>query len=192
MTAQTSKRSAVFLDLQGTLGGEGLEDILDFSFYPFSVRAIKLLNENSLLVIVVTNQSHISKGYFTYEQFEEKIGGLKRELTEHEAKLDGVYCCPHRPDGDCNCCKPKPGLLLEAKKDFNLDLNKCYVVGDSGPSDIGLAQAVGARGILVMTGLGHYCRIIDRQLWKGIMTDYMALDVLEAVKWISDKEREVL
>lgn len=190
MNKEQYNRKAVFLDLQGTLGGEGLGDIRDFSFYPFAIQAIKLLNDNKMLAIAVTNQSHIAKGYFTYEQFKDKVGNLCHELTEHGARLDGVYCCPHRSQDGCTCHKPRPGLVLKAKEDFDLVLDKCYVIGDSGISDIGLAQAVGSKGILVMTGLGNYCRIVDRDRWLGIKPDYMTSDFLEAVRLILELEKQ--
>lgn len=107
-----SKQSAVFLDLQGTLGGEGLGDIREFTFYPFAIPAVRLLNEAGLLAIVVTNQSHISKGFFTLEYFKEKMEILKKELAEGGAHLDAVYCCPHTSQDVCSCQKPKPGMIL--------------------------------------------------------------------------------
>ncbi len=73
---------AVFLDLQGTLGGDGLGDIRDFTFFPFAFDALRLLRENGLRSVVVTNQSHISKGLFTYEQYEERATKLQGELAD--------------------------------------------------------------------------------------------------------------
>jgi histidinol phosphatase-like enzyme len=89
-------RKAVFLDLQGTLGGEGIGDIRNFSFFSFSADAIKLINDAGLLTIILTNQSHIADGYFTLEYFHERVNELKDELSIKGAYLDGVYCCPHR------------------------------------------------------------------------------------------------
>ena len=88
-------RAAVFLDVQGTLGGEGLGDIRDFTFYPPAIPAVKMLNEANLRAIVVTNQSRIAQGLFTYECFLERMESLKQELREGGARLDAVYCCPH-------------------------------------------------------------------------------------------------
>jgi D-glycero-D-manno-heptose 1,7-bisphosphate phosphatase len=179
-----SSRSTVFLDLQGTLGGEGLGDILDFSFYPFSIPAIKLLNEANLLVVVVTNQSHISKGYFTYADFERRVDELKQELAEHGAKLDAVYCCPHKTGDNCSCKKPLPGMVLQAQRDFGLDLTECYLVGDVGAWDMVLARSVGCKAILVRTGLGKGSLEEYRHLWADIEPDLVADNVLEAAQWI--------
>jgi len=185
-----SRRRAVFLDLQGTLGGEGLGDILEFSFYPFSIPAIKLLNEADLLVIVVTNQGHISKGYFTYNDFQRRIDDLKQELAEQGAKLDGVYCCPHTDEDNCSCKKPLPGMVLRGQRDFDLDLTECYLVGDGGASDMMLARSVGCRAILVRTGLGEGSLGKCRHLWAEIEPDFVAEDVLEAARWIVELEKQ--
>lgn len=179
-----SSRSTVFLDLQGTLGGEGLGDILDFSFYPFSIPAIKLLNEANLLVVVVTNQSHISKGHFTYADFERRVDELKQELAEHGAKLDAVYCCPHTTTDNCSCKKPLPGMVLQAQRDFGLDLTECYLVGDVGAWDMVLARSVGCKAILVRTGLGKGSLEEYRHLWGDIEPDFVAENILEAARWI--------
>ena len=177
-------QKAVFLDLQGTLGGDGFGDILDFSFFPFAVHAIRLLNEANLLTIVVTNQTHIARGYFTCHEFGERVSELKRELAENEAKLDGVYCCPHTPDDHCSCRKPLPGMILQAQTDFNLDPSRCYLVGDNGSSDMVLARSIGCKAILVRTGLGEGSLGKYRNSWSDIEPDFVAQDVLDAARWI--------
>jgi histidinol-phosphate phosphatase family protein len=182
-------RKTVFLDLQGTLGGEGLGHILDFSFYPFSIPAIKLLNETGLLAIVITNQSHISRGHFTYDEFEKRMDDLKLELAEGGARLDGVYCCPHTEEDNCSCRKPKPGMVLQAQRDFDLDLSKCYLVGDVGAWDMVLARSVGCKAVLVRTGLGEGSLGQYRNRWADIEPDFVARDVLDAAVWIVGSER---
>ncbi|MEK7400529.1 MAG: HAD family hydrolase [Candidatus Poribacteria bacterium] len=181
---RSKSRKAVFLDLQGTLGGEGFGDILDFAFFPFTISAIKLLNETDFLSIIVTNQSHIAKGHFTINDFDKFIDKLKQELADHGAKIDGVYCCPHGNNDDCSCRKPSPGLIFKAQEDFNLDLSKCYVIGDAGYSDMLLAKNVGCPAILVLTGLGKGSLGEYRYLWADFDPDFVADDVFEAVMWI--------
>lgn len=181
-------RKAVFLDLQGTLGGDGLGDVVDFSFFPFSVKAIKMLNDFNMLAIVVTNQSHISKGYFTYEEFNRKINELKDELKQKDAYLDAVYCCPHTKEDKCKCKKPLPGMILKAQEDFNINIKESYVIGDMGADDMLLADSVGAKGILVRTGVGEGSLTNFRNTWKDVKAEYIADDVFEAVKWILEKE----
>lgn len=177
-------RMAVFLDLQGTLGGEGLGDIRNFTFYPFAILAIKLLNEANLLAIIITNQSHISKGDFTYDYFHERMTALKNEVEDNGARLDAVYCCPHSEQDNCTCRKPEPGLVFAAQNDLDLDLGKCYVVGDTGAWDMVLAQSIGSKKILVRTGLGESSLAEYRHTWANITPDFIAGNVLDAVKWI--------
>ena len=186
-----SKRRAVFLDLQGTLGGKGLGNILDFSFYPFSIPAIKLFNQANLLVIVITNQSHISKGYFTHDDFEKRIEELKQELAKHAAKWDAVYCCPHASEDNCSCRKPLPGMVLQAQKDFDLDLSQSYLIGDVGAWDMVLARSVGCRAILVRTGLGKGSLSQYRHLWEDIEPDFVAQNVLDAARRILKWEEKL-
>lgn len=116
------KKPAVFLGFQGTLGGEGIDDIRSFEFYPFSIEAIKLLNTNDILAIGITNQSRISKGEFTMKEFENKLQLLKEELKSHDAYFDAVYCCPHMSKDKCNCKKPLTGMIDNARNEFEIDM----------------------------------------------------------------------
>lgn len=179
-------KKAVFLDMEGTLGGDGFGDILTFSFYPFAIPAIKLLNEAELLAIVITNQIHISRGDFTYQDFEKRMDDLKRQLAEHGAKLDAFYCCPHTSEDKCSCRKPLPGMIVQAQKDFDIELSESYMVGDTGAWDMVLARSVSCKAILVRTGLGEGSLGDYRHEWAEIEPDFVAEDVLEAVKWIVD------
>jgi histidinol-phosphate phosphatase family protein len=175
---------AVFLDLQGTLGGDGLGDILGFTFYPHSIPAIRLLNQAGLLTVVVTNQSHIGRGDFTLDDFESRIEALQHELAEHGARWDAVYCCPHTREDRCSCRKPLPGMVLQAQKDLGLDLSRCYLVGDTGAWDMVLARSVGCRAVLVRTGLGEGSLGEYRHTWADIEPDFVAYDVLHAARWV--------
>lgn len=176
-------KKAVFVDMQGTLGGTGLDDISTFEFYPFSINAIKELNKSGILVIVVTNQSNISRGYITQEDFDNKMEMLHKELDENGAYFDGVYCCPHTVEDKCTCKKPLTGLVEKAIKDYDIDLKNSFVVGDMG-GDIILARKIGAKGVLVLTGAGKGSISDFRYTWKDFEADYIAENVFEAVKWI--------
>lgn len=175
---------AVFIDLQGTLGGEPLGDIMDFEFYPFAIEAVKLLNENNILAIVVTNQSHIAKGILTYEDFENKLEEIKLIIKDQGAHVDAVYCCPHGKEDKCACKKPLTGMLMQAKKDFNINIEESHVIGDMGMADMIMAKSAGAKGILVLTGVGEGSLTTFRHTWAEIEADYVADNVLKAVKWI--------
>ncbi len=141
---------AVFLDRDGTMA----EDVHycsrpeDFHLFPNATKAIKLLNEYGFKVIVITNQSGIARGYFnevTLTKIHEK---MKKELAREGAWVDAIYYCPHHPDENCDCRKPKPKLLLQAAKDFDIDLEHSFMVGDL-QTDIHLGEAVGCKTILV-------------------------------------------
>lgn len=183
-------RMAVFMDRDGTITEEMdyLKEPKKLKLVPRSAEAIRLLNEKRILAIVVSNQSGVARGYFTEKTVRETHKRLEELLAEKEAHLDGIYYCPHHPEfgppkyrKDCNCRKPKPGMLKTAARKFNLDLKKCYVIGDK-VEDIKLAQNVGAKGILVLTGYGR------RSKNKGINPDHTTKNLYQAVKWIVNNE----
>ena len=180
-------KRAAFIDMQGTLGGTGIDDISTFDFYPFSIEAIKELNKNGILVIIVTNQSRISRGYISQEDFDSRMEMLNKRLAE-KGYLDGVYCCPHTSEDNCTCKKPLTGLVDKAVKEHNIDLKNSFVIGDMGMSDIILARNIGAKGILVLTGVGKGSLGEFRHTWRDYEADHIAENVLEAVKWICRKE----
>jgi D-glycero-D-manno-heptose 1,7-bisphosphate phosphatase len=114
---------------------------------------------------------------------------MRESLRLQGAWLDAIYYCAHHPDYgspryhlDCDCRKPKPGLAEMAARDFNLDINRCYVIGDRY-RDIQAGHAAGARGVMIMTGLGREEYETDREHWTR-QPDHIAEDLLEAVKWI--------
>lgn len=177
-------RSAAFIDFQGTLGGSGMDDIRSMDLYPFSYEAVRKLNDACILAIGITNQSHISKGALTWEEYENELRRIKDELSRKNAYLDAVYCCPHAKKDKCNCKKPKTGMIDLAKSDFDIDISKSFVVGDMGKNDIVLARNIGAKGILVLTGVGKDSMDQHRHTWPDIEPDYVAENVLEAVGYI--------
>jgi histidinol-phosphate phosphatase family protein len=180
---EEGERTAVFLDLQGTLGGEGRGSIMEFSFFPGAIEAIKAINKHELLAIIITNQAHISMGYFTFKEYEKRLEELKQELNEKGAFLNAVYCCPHGAN-ECSCRKPLPGMIEKALHDFNINISNSYIVGDSGTADMALAQKVGAKGILVHTGSGERSLTISRHKWADYEPAYIADNILDAVNWI--------
>ncbi len=142
------KQKAIFLDRDGTINKYVgfLRDINDFELLPGVAEAIKLINQSDYLAIVVTNQPVIARGEVTYEQLNQIHNKMETLLGKEGAFLDGLYFCPHHPDSgfegevkelkfDCDCRKPKPGMLLAASKDFNIDLSKSWMIGD-GKNDV--------------------------------------------------------
>lgn len=181
---------AVFMDRDGTISEEvGYINHPDrFHLLKRSSKAIKLLNKNKIRAIVVTNQAGVGRGYFK----EEMIGVVHQKMEDLMARdgayLDAIYYCPHHPKDNCNCRKPKPGMMLQAKEKFGLDLTKSYVIGDKY-SDVEYAHQVGAKGILVLTGYGKGAYEFEKEQWsKG--PDFVASDLYEAVEWIVKQEKK--
>ena len=140
----TNKQKAIFLDRDGTINKYVgfLRNIDDFELIEGVAEAIKLINQSGYLAIVVTNQPVIARGEVTWEELNEIHKKMTTLLGKEGAYVDGIYICPHHPDKgfegerpeykiDCDCRKPKPGLLLQAAKDFNIDMSESYMIGDS-------------------------------------------------------------
>ena len=140
----TNKQKAIFLDRDGTINKYVgfLRNIDDFELIEGVAEAIKLINQSGYLAIVVTNQPVIARGEVTWEELYEIHKKMATLLGKEGAYVDGIYICPHHPDKgfegerpeykiDCDCRKPKPGLLLQAAKDFNIELSESYMIGDS-------------------------------------------------------------
>jgi D-glycero-D-manno-heptose 1,7-bisphosphate phosphatase len=191
---QNIKRPAVFLDRDGTINEQMgyINHICRFQLLPGAAKAIKKLNDANIPVVIVSNQSGLARGYFPEElltSVHEKMIGL---LAEKGAHVDGIYYCPHHPEAkeerfreSCNCRKPKPGLVLLAAEEMQLDPEKSFVVGDRW-SDIKTAVNCGAKSILVRTGYGRG----DEQFigpFQKIQPNYKAEDLLEAVEIILSK-----
>ncbi len=177
-------RSTVFIDLQGTLGGEGVGNISDFTFFPMSIEALSILNKNNFLVLIITNQSHIGKGIISWEKYLESVDKLKEILQKSNVYFDDIFCCPHTREERCNCKKPLTGLIELAREKYTLSEENRYLIGDMGSTDMVLAHRIGAKGILVKTGVGMGSLGEFRKDWKDIEPTFIAEDILGAVKWI--------
>ena len=160
------KQKAIFLDRDGVINKDTnfIHKPEELQLYDFSPAAVKNINNTDYLAIVATNQSVIARNLCTVEELEYIHKKLETELGDEGAKLDAIYYCPHHPDKgfpeerpeykiDCECRKPKPGMLLKAAKDFNIDLKKSFMIGDS-ERDIVAGEKAGCKTIGVMTGKG--------------------------------------
>lgn len=180
----------VFLDRDGTMieEVEYLTDVDQLKLIDGAVEAIRLLNNADYKVVMITNQSGIAKGYLTEAQLQIIHAELEKMLRKNNVSIDGIYYCPHHPDAeveaykaDCQCRKPKPGMLKQAAKDLDIDLKNSFVIGDK-LSDLGAGDAAGCRKILVRTGYGME---MEKDLPNAsVQADYIADNVLEAAKWI--------
>lgn len=158
------KQKAIFLDRDGTINKYVgfLRSIDEFELLPGVSEAIKQINDSDYLAIVVTNQPVIARGEVSYGQLRETHNKMETKLGEAGAYIDALYFCPHHPDKgfegeiaelkvDCNCRKPKPGMLLKAAEDYHIDLSASWMVGDQ-KSDILAGQAAGCKTVLIGDG----------------------------------------
>lgn len=151
---------AIFLDRDGTLNIDHgyVNQIDDFEFIDGSIEALKELKDMGYLLVVVTNQSGIARGYFSEEQFLTLTEWMDWSLADCGVDLDGIYYCPHHPDGEgefkqeCDCRKPKPGMLLQAIQELNIDTEHSYMVGDKVDDMLAGKNAGIKHNILVQTG----------------------------------------
>jgi len=161
-----NKQKAVFLDRDGTINKYVgfLRNIDDFELIDGVADAIKKINASGYLAIVVTNQPVIARGEVSFEELDQIHNKMETLLGAEGAYLDAIYFCPHHPhkgyEGeipelkfDCDCRKPKPGMLLKAAEDFNIDLSQSWMVGD-GESDIKAGKAAGCHTAFI--GVGNY------------------------------------
>ena len=184
-------RPAVFLDRDGTINEQMgyINHSCRFQLLPGAAEAIKKLNDMDIPVVVISNQSGLARGYFPEELLGEVHEKMNRLLAEKGAHVDAIYYCPHHPEAKeerfreaCSCRKPRPGLVLKAAKQLNLDPGRSYVVGDRW-SDIKTAANCGAKSVLVRTGYGRGDELYIGPQQK-IQPDYVAEDLMEAVAWI--------
>lgn len=184
-------RRAVFMDRDGTISEEigYVNHPSRYRIFPYSAEAVRLLNEAGWLAILVTNQAGVARGYFTEDLIGATHDLLTQELKRGGAHLDAIYYCAHHPSVgeppyrvDCDCRKPKPGLIQRAAADFPLDLAGSWMIGDRY-SDIELARNAGLRSAFVMSGYGRGEWEYQRSAWRR-EPDMVADDLLEAVRKI--------
>lgn len=148
---------AIFLDRDGTINVEKhyLHKIEDFEFLPGVIEGLKLLQEAGYLLIVITNQSGIARGYYNEEDFQKLNEWMIEKLKENGVNISKVYYCPHLPDAniekyriECECRKPKLGMYKTAIKEFDIDLDESWAIGDK-IRDLAICEKTGCRGMLV-------------------------------------------
>lgn len=153
MNEISEKTKAVFLDRDGVLNqemGDYVCRIEDFHILEYNIEALKQLQDKGYLLIVATNQGGLAKGWYTEQQLSEMHQKLRETFNAGGVELTDIYYCPHHPDytGECDCRKPKPGLLLRAIEKYNIDPSKSYFIGDR-ERDVEAGTAAGVKGILI-------------------------------------------
>lgn len=175
---------AIFWDLHGTLGGDAVAGIEEFEPYPFSAEALTMAKGNGFLNIVITNQSRIGKGELPLSVYERESVRILRCFNREHKLIEEILCCPHTGDDNCDCKKPKVGLIKKSAAKYDLEITQCYVIGDMGKNEIVMARNAGCKGVLVLTGGGRNSLGKFRQTWAEYEADIVAENALEAVRSI--------
>lgn len=190
-------RSAVFLDRDGTVNREvnHLNSPDQLELLPLAADAIRSLNRNGTLAVIVTNQPVVARGDLSFEDLDRIHARLESLLGAGGAYIDGLYFCPHHPDkgfpgevvelkGTCSCRKPEPGLIDQACRDLNIGRLDSWMVGDT-TSDIEAGRRAGIRTVLLRTGHAG----VDAKY--AVKPDYTAPDIADAVDWILNGHAEL-
>lgn len=177
-------RPAIFLDRDGVINENRPDHVKswqEFVFLPGVFEPLQLLAKSPFLIALVSNQSVINRGIVPRSVVEDIHARMLEAIQRHGGRLDSILYCPHRPDENCACRKPKPGLLLEIASRFDVDLTRSYLIGDA-LSDIQAALAVGCQPLLVLTGRGRSQQPLVREICGESVLVKPTL--AEAVAWI--------
>ena len=153
MDTTPAKNKAIFLDRDGVLNkemGDYVCRLEDFHVLEQNIEPLKILQDKGYLLIVATNQGGLAKGWYTEEELSKMHNKLRKVYSERGVEITDIFYCPHHPDytGDCDCRKPKPGLLLQGIAKYNIDPALSYFIGDR-ERDVIAGTAAGVKGILI-------------------------------------------
>lgn len=175
------KEKFIFADRDGVINrycpGKYINSVSDFSFLPGVLEAFRLLREAGVKVIVVSNQAGVGKGLLSREKLDEITSFMTKRIEEEGGAIEEVVYCPHKPEENCDCRKPHPGMLLNSAKKYGIDLSQTYFVGDN-PSDVQAASSAGCRSVLVLCGMTDAARVHEH----AINPDYVAENLLHFTK----------
>ena len=190
-------KKAVFLDRDGTINFDSgyIDNADDFELYPFAARAIRKLNEMGFLVIIVTNQSGIARGYYTEDDLTQIHDKMIKLLTEKDAKIDKIYYSPYHAEGNVKPFdkfsserKPGLGMFHKALDDFEIDIKNSYMIGDK-QSDIKFGKNAKLTTILVRSGNGDREFLENRKNWTK-KPDFITDNLLSTVALINKLEKD--
>lgn len=190
------KNKAVFIDRDGCLIHElgYISKIKNIRFFKHSFDALRLLRDNGFKIVIVTNQSGVARGYFPESFVTDAHSYIAAQLKKKGLKIDAYLYCPHHRKAtvakykkDCECRKPRQGMIRTAQKRFNLDLKQCFTMGDK-LSDVKLGHNGRMKGILVLTGFGRWQRTLIKK--EKTKPDFIARDFYSGSKWIVNQGRD--
>jgi len=189
---EKNPKRAIFLDRDGVINKDKghVYKIKDFEFEKNALKGLQLINSKKYLIFVISNQAGIAKGYYTKDDFKKFDQWLKKNLMKKGIKITKTYYCPHHPEGKtlryrkkCFCRKPEIGLLLKAKEEFNINLNKSYLIGDT-TGDILCGGKAGCKTILIKTGYGGEDNLFSAK------ADFVRNDLYQAIKLINKEDQK--
>ena len=173
-----SKKPAIFLDRDGVINKEVnyLSNPNDFEFIDGSIKALQILKKKGYLLIVITNQAGIARRYFTEITLHKIHEKMMKTLNKNKIFLDDIFYCPHHPEftGACNCRKPSPGMIMQAMKKYNIDMENSYMIGDT-LNDINTGKNAHCKTVLVLTGHGKK----EQKKISKIKPDMICANLLE-------------
>jgi len=190
------KKPAIFLDRDGTINEEmGYINHPDrFRIFSFIAESIKIFKNLGYKIVVVTNQSGVARGYFTEEIVKNVHSKLQDYLKKNGLSLDAIYYCPHHPSEgqgeyllDCDCRKPKSGMIERAATENDIDLEKSIMIGDRF-KDISFGTKMNLKTGLVLTGYGRGEYEYQRSGWP-FMPNFIGDDLLDIAKKIKEKQK---
>jgi D-glycero-D-manno-heptose 1,7-bisphosphate phosphatase len=182
--SQSTGNRAVFLDRDGTIMEDSnyVGDVTRVLVIPGAAAALQQLQEAGYKLFIITNQSGVGRGYFTHEAVELIHAHLNEYFGKSGVRFDRYYICPHHPEDNCDCRKPKPKFLLDAAREYGLDLSRCFMVGDR-TSDIQAGLNAAVPTILVLTGVGR-----ETLAKREVKPDHVAEDIGAAAAWILERQ----
>lgn len=180
------KNKAIFLDRDGTLIKDKnfLANIKDIKIFKNAFTALKKLQQQGFLLFIVSNQSGISRGYFTKEKAEEINEEIKNIFAKKNILFTDIFFCPHKPEDNCRCRKPAIKLFLQAQKKYKINFKSSYIIGDK-VSDMQAGKNIKAKTVLVLTGYGKKSYLELKE--KKCHADFVSKNLLDAVNWILSK-----
>ncbi|MDD5431419.1 MAG: HAD family hydrolase [Candidatus Omnitrophica bacterium] len=174
----------IFLDRDGVINKypgdtKYVTSLKGFRFLPNTKKAISLLTKNKFKIFVASNQAGVGKGVYTQEVLNAITAYMLKEVKKQDGLIEKVYYCTHRPQDNCSCRKPKPGLIRAAKKEYALNLKDSFFIGDT-IRDINTARAAGCKSILVLSGKE---KLSNKENWEA-KPDFVFKDLFEAAKFL--------
>lgn len=186
-SSRQKQQRVVFLDRDGVINKD-LPDYIksweEFEFLPGSIEAIRLLNSKGFATIIITNQSAINRNMISKQGLEHIHALMKKAIKSGGGEIKDIFFCPHTPEEGCDCRKPEPGLIYQAQKKYQIDLPASIMVGDNA-KDIECARRAGC-GLSVLVKSENFSNAERFLSERKIFPDYVALDLYDAVSWITN------